>query len=100
MKALVQGLLAEARHGNTDTARKCHYELFALDYPGITDDMDYIFALAETAVRGGENTRAQNILSNALKSKQLKDASQRREFERLAFILTLRLYESENLSRF
>jgi hypothetical protein len=99
-KALVRALLAEARHGNSDTARKCHYELFALDYPGITDDADYLYALAETALRGGEYTRAQNILSNALKSKQLKDAAQRREFERLAFGLTLRLYESENLSRF
>ncbi|HNJ67047.1 MAG TPA: hypothetical protein PKW28_14200, partial [Turneriella sp.] len=67
---------------------------------GITDDMDYLFALAETALRGGENTRAQNILSNALKSKNLKDAAQRREFERLAFGLELRLHESENLSRF
>ncbi|GAB4430371.1 MAG: hypothetical protein OHK0011_12980 [Turneriella sp.] len=99
-QALVRGLLAEARHGNPEVARKCHYELFALDYPGITDDMDYVFALAETALRGGENVRAQNILSNALKSKQLKDAAQRREFERLAFGLELHLHESENLSRF
>lgn len=98
--ALVRGLLAEARHSTPDIARKCHYELFALDYPGITDDMDYLFALAETALRGGENTRAQNILSNALKSKNLKDAAQRREFERLAFGLELRLHESENISRF
>lgn len=98
--ALIRGLLAEARHGNPDIARKCHYELFALDYPGITDDADYLYALAETALRGGEFTRAQNILSNALKSKHLKDAAQRREFERLAFGLELRLYESENISRF
>lgn len=99
-RALVRGLLAEARHGTPEIARKCHYELFALDYPGITDDADYLLALAETALRGGENTRAQNIISNALKSKQLKDAAQRREFERLAFGLELRLHESENLSRF
>lgn len=99
-RALVQGLLAEARHGTPEVARKCHYELFALDYPGITEDTDYLYALAETALRGGENMRAQNILSNVLKSKQLKDSAQRREFERLAFSLELRLHESENLSRF
>lgn len=100
VKALIRGLLAEARHGNPEIARKCHYELFALDYPGITDDADYLLALAETALRAGENLRAQNIIGNALKSSKIKDNSQRIEFERLAFGLNLRLYESENLSRF
>lgn len=100
LKALIHGLLAEARHGTPDTARQCHYELFALDFPGITEDMDYLVALAETALRGGEYARAQNIVTNALKSNLLKDAGQRRDLERLAFGLELRLYESENLSRF
>ncbi len=99
-KALVNGLLAEARHSSPEIARKCHYELFALDYPGITEDPNYLLALAETALRAGEYTRAQNILANALRSNALKDTSQRRELERLAFGLKLRLYESENLSRF
>lgn len=99
-QALIRALLAEARHSSPDVARKCHYELFAIDYPGITDDPEYLYALAESALRGGEFTRAQNILSNALKSKQLKDVAERRELERLAFGLYLRLYESENLSRF
>lgn len=99
-KALIQGLLAEARHADTMTARKCHYELFALDYPGLAEDADYLFALAETALRGGEYARARNIIANARKIKPLGDFASWRDFERLAFVVELHLHESENLSRF
>lgn len=99
-KALIQGLLAEARHSDIKTARQCHYELFALDYPGLVEDAEYLFALAETALRGGEYIRARNIIANARKVKSLTESLVWRDFERLAFVVELHVHESENLSRF
>ncbi|MBV6494690.1 MAG: hypothetical protein LDLANPLL_02727 [Turneriella sp.] len=100
LASLIQALLAEAQHGTPGIAQKCHYELFALDYPGISERADYLYALAETAVRAGEDTRAKNIIANALKSTYIKDESMRRDLERLRFLLDLNMHESENISRF
>lgn len=100
LEALVAALLAEARHGTPLLAKKCHFELFALDYPGITEREDYLYALAETAVRGEEFARAVNIIANALKSPYIKNETTQKDFERLRFHLNLLTHESENLSRF
>jgi hypothetical protein len=100
LTTLIAALLAEARHTNPAIARKCHYELFSLDDPGITNREDYLYALAETAVRGGEFVRAQNVISNALKSTNVRDPAVRRDLERLRFHLELSRNESEDLSRF
>ncbi len=100
LTALIEALLAEARHSNSVVARKCHYELFSLDDPGITEREDYLYALAETAVRSGEFVRAQNVIANALKAKSVRDPAIRRDLERLRFHLDLSRNESENLSRF
>lgn len=100
LQALVQALLAEARHTNAETAKKCHYELFALDYPGVADDANYVFALAETAYRGREFARAQNIIKNALQKNLVKDSALRRDLEQMAFGIELELHDSENFSRF
>ena len=100
LTALIAALLAEARNSTSAIARKCHYELFALDDSGITEREDYLYALAETAVRGEEFVRAQNVIANALKSTYVRDAAIRRDLERLRFHLELLRNESENLSRF
>ncbi|AFM10842.1 hypothetical protein [Turneriella parva] len=100
LTAMIAALLAEARHSSSSIARKCHYELFSLDDAGITDREDYLYALAETAVRGEEFVRAQNVISNALKAKTLRDPATRRDLERLRFHLELLRNESESLSRF
>ncbi len=100
LAALVAALLAEARNSNAATAKKCHFELFALDYPGVSDRPDYLYALAETAVRGDEPARASNIIANALKSGKIVEQAQQRDFERLRFHLDLIRHDSENLSRF
>lgn len=100
LTTLIAALLAEARHTNSAIAQKCHYELFSLDDPGITNREDYLYALAETAVRGGEFVRAQNVISNALKSTNVRDPAIRRDLERLRFHLELSRNESEDLSRF
>ncbi|MCX7631820.1 MAG: hypothetical protein N2Z22_00655 [Turneriella sp.] len=105
-QALIAALLAEARHSSVGNARKCHYELFALDYPGLSENPQYLYALAETAYLGEEFVRAQNIVSNALRTLQSRRRAHFQEdetvraLERLSFLLQLRLYESENLSRF
>lgn len=98
--ALVQALLAEARHNPAGTARKSHYDLYALDYPGLSDNPAYVYALAETAVLGHEFARASNIIGNALGSRKFTDEWQKREFERLRFWLGLQQHESETISRF
>ena len=100
LAALVAALLAEARNSNAAVAKKSHFELFALDYPGVSERPDYLYALAETAVRGEEPVRAANIIANALKSGKVTDASLQRDFERLRFHLDLVRHDSENLSRF
>jgi len=100
LTALIAALLSEARHSTNAIARKCHYELFALDDAGITEREDYLYALAETAVRGEEYMRAQNVIMNALKSKAVRDPAIQRDLERLRFHLELLRNESENLSRF
>ncbi len=100
LSALVAALLAEARNSNAAIAKKCHFELFALDYPGVSERPDYLYALAETAARGDEPARAANIIANALKSGKVLDASLQRDFERLRFHLDLTRHDSENLSRF
>lgn len=100
LTALIAALLAEAQHSTNAIARKCHYELFSLDDAGITEREDYLYALAETAVRGEEYTRAQNVIMNALKSKSVRDPVVIRDLERLRFHLELLRNESENLSRF
>lgn len=100
LKALIEGLLVEARHTNAATALKCHYEIFSLDYPGVTNDPNYVFALAETAFRGNDFMRAQNIIQNALTKNLVKDPTLRRDLERMAFEIELEHHESENFSRF
>jgi hypothetical protein len=100
LEALIAALLAEARNETPLVARKCHFELFALDYPGISERTDYLYALAETAVRGEEFARATNIIANALKSSYIKDETVQRDLERLRFHLNLLRHDSENLSRF
>ncbi len=100
LSALVAALLAEARNSNAVIAKKCHFELYALDYPGVSERPDYLYALAETAVRGDEAARAANIIANALKSGKVTDAALQRDFERLRFHLDLTRHDSENLSRF
>lgn len=100
LEALIAALLAEAQHSTPLIAKKCHFELFALDYPGITERADYLYALAETAVRGEEFARAANIVANALKSPYIKNETTQKDLERLRFHLNLMTHESENLSRF
>lgn len=100
LEALIAALLAEARNSTPMIAKKCHFELFALDFPGVTERQDYLYALAETAVRGEEYARATNIVANALKSPYIKSETTQKDFERLRFHLGLMRYESENLSRF
>lgn len=100
LSALIAALLSEARNSNTTIAKKCHFELYALDYPGVSERADYLYALAETAVRGDEPVRAANIIANALKSGKITDQSQLSDFERLRFHLDLTRHDSENLSRF
>ncbi len=100
LETLIAALLAEAQNSTPLIAKKCHFELFALDYPGITERQDYLYALAETAVRGEEFGRAANIVANALKSPYIKSETTQKDFERLRFHLNLISYESENLSRF
>ena len=100
LEALIAALLAEARNSTVFVAKKSHFELFALDYPGVSDRPDYLYALAETAVRGEEFVRAANIVANALKSPYIKDETTQKDLERLRFHLSLTTHESENLSRF
>lgn len=100
LTALIAGLLAEARNSNATTAKKSHFELYALDYAGVTDRPDYLYALAETALRGDEPARAANIINNALKSGKIRDASLQHDFEWLQMQLELTRHDSENLSRF
>lgn len=100
LSSLVAALLAEARNSNAQIAKKCHFELYALDYPGVSERPDYLYALAETAVRGNEPVRATNIIANALKSGKFTEQTQQRNFERLRFHLDLIRHDSENLSRF
>lgn len=100
LNALIAALLAEARNSPPPIAKKSHFELYALDYAGITENTDYLYALAETAVRGEEYMRAANIIANALRSGKIKDTNLQRDFERLRFHLELTLHAAENLSRF
>lgn len=100
LEALIAALLADAQNNPPSIAQKCHYELFALDYPGVSERPDYLYALAETAVLAGETSRAKNIIANALKSPYIKDETMRRSLMRLRFRLDLTTHESENLSRF
>lgn len=100
LAAVIMALQAEARNSTPGVAKKCHAELFALDFPGITEKPEYLYALAETAMLGEEYGRAENIVTNALKSGKIKDDGQTRDFERLRFHLNLVRHESENLSRF
>ena len=100
LAALVAALLAEARNSNAAIAKKCHFELFALDYPGVSDRPDYLYALAETAVRGDEPALAVNIIANALKPGKVTEQTLQRDFERLRFHLDLTRHDSENISGF
>lgn len=100
LAAFINALQAEARNSTPAIARKCHAELFALDFPGITEKPEYLYALAESAMLGEEYARAENIAANALKSGKLKDENQVRDFERLRFHVGLIRHESENISRF
>lgn len=100
LEALIAALLAEARNTAPDTARKCHAELFALDFPGVSDMPDYLYALAETALIADDFTRAENVIGNALASAKIKDAALLKAFERLRFQLELIRHASEDLSRF
>lgn len=100
LQSLIAALQAEARNSNPATAKKCHAELFSLDFPGVTDRSEYLYALAETAVLGEEYIRAENIIANSLKSGKIKDESLQKDFERLKFNLNLMRHESENISRF
>jgi|GEM_PF-5455832 len=100
LSALIAALLAEARNNNSVIAKKSHFELYALDYPGVSDRPDYLYALAETAVRGDEPARAANIIANALKSGKVAEQAQQRDFERLRFHLDLTSHDSENISGF
>jgi len=98
--ALIQGLAAEARHSTPQIALKCHHELYALDFPGITDRADYLVALAESALYAGDQKRTEAIAKNALKSGKVKDAYDIRNLQRMQFHAELILRESENISRF
>lgn len=100
LAALITALQAEARNSAPAIAKKCHAELYALDFTGITEKPEYIYALAETAMLGEDLGRAENIAANALKSGKIKDETQIRDFERLRFHLNLVRHESENISRF
>jgi hypothetical protein len=100
LASLVDALLAEARNSTPAIAKKCHFELFALDYPGITDRADYVYALAETAFLGAEPDRAFNIVSNAIDSGKIKNPSVLSDLNRLRFQLKLTRHESENISGF
>lgn len=100
LTALIQGLLAEARENTPAIAKKSHYELYALDFPGIADRSDYLYALAESAMRAGELGRAETIAKNALRSGKVKDPTEIQSLERLKFHTDLLRNESENISRF
>jgi len=92
LKSYIFSLLEKSRVSGVLENKKIFKTLFAIEYPSLDTDYDYLYALAETAFRAAEYKKSTALVKNIIKNKLFKNKFELKKIQRLSFMLEMKGY--------